>query len=281
MKNLIDLHVHSNYSDGTLTPTELVALANKKQLRAFALTDHDTTDGILDAFQAAKESGTGIEIIPGIELSTVYKKKDIHIVGLGININDCYFQDNLKQFQSARDVRNYKMIEKLQDKGISITIESMFEQFGDIVLTRAHFARYLQDRGYVSNMHDAFPKYIGDDAPCYVPKERVTPYQAIQLIHSSGGKAILAHPLLYNLSTEELDILIASLSKAGLDGLEVYYSQNRYGDEQKMKMIASKYNLKLSGGSDFHGSNKPNIQLGTGKGNVNMEYSIWKNLWLS
>ncbi len=278
MKDCIDLHVHSNYSDGTLSPTELVALATKKGLRAFALTDHDTIDGIAEALQAAATLNPKLEIIPGIELSTTYLGKDIHIVGLGIQKDDVYFQEALIKFQDSRHLRNLKMIEKLQAFDIDITEDKMLTAFGDTVWTRAHFGRYLQDHGYVANLWDAFPKYIGDDAPCFVPREKVTPYQGIKLIQEGGGIAILAHPLLYGLPTDELDTLVKKLADSGLDGIEAFYSSNRYGDEQRVKLLAKKYGLKLSGGSDFHGSNKPNIQLGTGKGNVMISYDIWKSL---
>ena len=276
MKKNIDLHVHSNCSDGTLSPIELVELAHKKNLMAFALTDHDTTDGIKEATIAAKSYD--IELIPGIELSTNYQNQDIHILGLRIDTEDVYFQEELMKFQDSRDIRNIKMIGKLQDAGIDITYDKMLARFSDSVWTRAHFARFLQDHNYVSNMWDAFPKYIGDDAPCFVPREKVTPFQAVQLIHEGGGYAILAHPLLYRLSNSRLDTLVMELKSSGLDGLEVMYSMNRKMDESDMKVLARKYGLKISGGSDFHGSNKPNIQLGTGKGNLNISYDVWKQI---
>ncbi len=276
MKDIIDLHVHSHCSDGTFSPTELVHLAAKKDLKAFALTDHDTTEGIDEAVLAGHL--LNIEVIPGIELSTNYHGKDIHIVGLGIEKDNAYFQESLLRFQNSRDIRNLKMITKLQESGIHITNESMYERFGNAIWTRAHFARFLQENGYVQKMWDAFPKYIGDDAPCFVPREKVTPFQGIQLIHEGGGKAILAHPLLYGYTVDELDCLVKELAFAGLDGMEVMYSMNGYGDEHRMKLLAKKYQLKPSGGSDFHGSNKPSIQLGTGKGNLCISYDVWKSI---
>lgn len=272
----IDLHVHSNASDGTLSPTELVALAVQKHMQAFALTDHDTTAGIEEAMVAGEEYG--IELIPGIELSTSYHGRDIHIVGLGIDPKNVYFQDFLIQFQESRHRRNRKMIEKLREYHIDITYEKMLEAFGDSIWTRAHFGRFLQENGYVRNMWDAFPKYIGDDAPCFVPREKVTPFQGIELIHQGGGYAILAHPLTYQLSNDKLDTLVKDLAEAGLDGMEVMYSTHIHGDESNMRMLAKKYNLKCSGGSDFHGANKPSIQLATGKGNLNMTYDVWEQI---
>lgn len=278
MKDLIDLHVHSHCSDGSFSPTELVALAAQKGLKAFALTDHDTTDGIDEAIHASAQLTSPIEIIPGIELSTYYNKKDIHIIGLGIQKDNIYFKEKLLVFQNSRDARNVKIMANLRDSGIDITHEKMHAAFGDTIWTRAHIAKFLFNHGYVKNQADAFARYIGDDAPCFVPRVEVTPYQGIDLIHEGGGVAILAHPLLYSLSTTELDTLVSKLVHAGLDGIEAMYSMNRYGDEQRMKTLAKKYSLKLSGGSDFHGSNRPNVQLGTGKGNINITYDTWKNL---
>lgn len=277
MKEYIDLHVHSNCSDGTLSPTELVNLALEISLKAFALTDHDTIAGIEEARQAA--SGTGLEVIPGIEFSTSYEGKDVHVLGLGIDDQDALFQEQLEAFQNSRKLRNDKMIALLQKAGISISREIMEELYPDAVWTRAHFAAYLLQNGYVSSMDEAFTRFLGDHAPCFVPREKVTPYQAIDLIHQAGGKAILAHPLLYGLSREKLDLLVSRMKKAGADGIEAIYSSNRAGEENAMRQLAAKYQLKITGGSDFHGANKPKIHLGTGKGNLKISYDIWKNLW--
>lgn len=274
MEELIDLHVHSNCSDGTYTPEELVTYALQKGLKAFALTDHDTTAGIARAQRAA--SGTGLELIPGIELSTEYKGKDIHILGLGIDPENTHFQEQLLRFQNARDLRNEKMIEKLREHGIDITLEQMRACFPDSVWTRAHFARYLFDHGYVKEMWDAFDLYLGDHAPCFVPREKVTPFQAVQLIHEGGGYAVLAHPLLYRLGEESLNLLVKTLTGCGLDGIEAIYSTNRFSDETDMRQLARRYGLAITGGSDFHGSNKPSIDLGCGKGNLQIPYRLWK-----
>ena len=276
MEELIDLHVHSNCSDGTYTPEELVAYALEKGLKAFALTDHDTTAGIARAQRAA--SGTGLELIPGIELSTEYKGKDIHILGLGIDPENAYFQDQLLRFQNARNLRNEKMIEKLREHGIDITLEQRRACFPDSVWTRAHFARYLFDHGYVKEMWDAFDLYLGDHAPCFIPREKVTPFQAVQLIHEGGGYAVLAHPLLYRLGEEPLNLLVKTLTGCGLDGIEAIYSTNRFSDEADMRQLARRYGLAITGGSDFHGSNKPSIDLGCGKGNLRIPYRLWKTI---
>lgn len=272
----IDLHVHSNCSDGRLSPRELVAYAAEKGLAAMALTDHDTICGVSEAVKAAEQYG--LELIPGLEFSTNYKGIDVHVLGLDIAWQDPEFIRDLRDFQDSRDVRNRKMIAKMQEYGVDITYEKMAADNPDSVWTRANFARYLLDHGYVRSMPDAFARYIGDQAPCFVPREKVTPDQAVDLIHRAGGLAVLAHPMLYRLSDDELDQLVAMLKSHDLDGIEAIYSTYRWLDESRVKQLARKYELCITGGSDFHGSNKPDIDLGTGRGNLNIPYELWENL---
>ena len=272
----IDLHVHSNYSDGTCSPTKLVALAKKAQLSAIALTDHDTTDGLAKIFEAAGE--TDIEIIPGIEFSTEYLGIDIHILGLDMDWASSNFQTQLMLFKDSRKMRNEKMIKKLADTGIDISWEQMQKRFGKAVWTRAHFALYLLEHDYVKDIAEVFTKYIGDHSPYFVPREKVTPVQAVHLIRQYGGIPILAHPLAYGLSKEQLQILLEELKKAGLIGLEAIYSTHSKTDEDYLRQLARINQLGISGGSDFHGNNKPDIQLGIGKGNLRIPYDILKQL---
>ncbi|MDO4345636.1 MAG: PHP domain-containing protein [Eubacteriales bacterium] len=274
--NTIDLHVHSNISDGTYTPSQLVAYALQKKLRAMALTDHDSTDGLAEAFAAAE--GTGLELVPGIEFSTEYQGNDIHIVGLDIDFKDPEFAQSLCRFRNSRDIRNQKMIQKLQEADVDISMEQMTSLFGSAVLTRAHFARYLAEHGYVADMPEAFRKYIGEGCPCFVPREKVTPLQAVHLIYRTGGIAVLAHPMLYHLSGNAMDTLLVSLKKAGLVGIEALYSTHSRWEENQVRLLAKRHDLAISGGSDFHGSNKPKIDLGSGRGNLNIPYDILRNL---
>ena len=273
----IDLHTHSTCSDGTLTPTELVACAATKNLSALALTDHDTIAGIPEALAAA--ATYDLELIPGLEFSTNYNGRDIHVLGLNIRWQDPQFLKELKDFQDTRDLRNRKMIARLQEYNIDISWEKMAAENPDSVWTRANFGRYLLNHGYVRTIKDAFSRYIGDDAPCFVPREKVTPGQAVDLIHRAGGFAILAHPMLYKLSENDLDALVAHLkTDHALDGIEAIYSTYRWTDESRVRQLARKYSLCITGGSDFHGSNKPDIDLGTGRGNLRIPYVLWENL---
>ena len=272
----IDLHVHSSCSDGTYTPTQLVDYAIKKGLRAIALTDHDTTDGISEAIDAARH--TSLTIIPGIELSAAYQGKDIHILGFNIDPDNLHFQERLKTFQKARDQRNRTVIQRMQEQGLQITWEDMMENFPDSVWTRAHFARFLMETGQVHTLAEAFNRFLGDHAPCFVPRKMISPFVAIQLIHEGGGKAVLAHPLLYHLSKDQLEELTTLLANAGLDGIEAIYSTNRGMDETNLRLLAKKHGLFITGGSDFHGSNKPSIDLGCGKGNLKIPASLLEHL---
>ena len=276
MRGKIDLHVHSNYSDGTYTPQELVRIALEKGLRAFALTDHDTTEGIPLAAEAAR--GTGLEVIPGIEFSTSYQGKDVHILGLGICPEDRSFQEQLEYFKTSRERRYEKIIQKMQEKGLPISQEALEEKFPGAVVTRAHFARYLKEEGLVGSNQEAFDRYLGDHACCFVPREKVTPAQAVRLIKENGGYAVLAHPLIYGMAKEKLENLVKELKIFGLDGIEAIYSQNRWYDEGQMRALAKRHGLKITGGSDYHGANKPGIEMGCGKGNLSIPYEIWENL---
>lgn len=272
----IDLHTHSSYSDGTCSPAELVSLAARARLCAFALTDHDTIDGLTEGYEAACKAG--IEFVPGIEFSTEYLGKDVHILGLDIDWKSSDFQKQLTRFQNSREIRNEKIIKRLADTGIDISWEQMQENFGDNIWTRAHFGRYLLEHGYIKEISEAFTIYIGDDCPCFVPREKVTPVQAVELIRQSGGIPVLAHPVNYRLSEEQMRLLLQELKKAGLIALEAMYSSHTVSDESYVRQLARSFGLSISGGSDFHGSNKPEIKMGTGRGNLKISYDILKQL---
>lgn len=268
----VDLHTHSNKSDGSYSPTQLVDYAIAKGLRAIALTDHDTTDGLLEAITHANALSLAgfpsLEVVPGIEFSTKHEEKDIHIVGLYIAYDSPGFCDRLQEFVDSRTRRNIKMCGNLQGAGIDITYEKLQERNPDAVITRAHYASYLFEKGYVKSRQDAFAQYLGDHTKYFVPREKVTPAQAVSLILEAGGIPILAHPPLYHMGREHLDNLVSSLKGVGLMGIEALYSTYTNQDERDMLRLADKYDLLLSGGSDFHGANKPNLDLGTGYGRL-------------
>lgn len=272
----VDLHAHSCKSDGSLTPTELVELAVSKNLAAVALTDHDTEAGIDEALAAAE--GKDIEVIPGIEFSTEYEGRDIHIVGLYIDHKNETFQKYLRQFRDSRDLRNRKMCAKLQECGLDVRYEDMIKEFAGSVMTRAHYARYLFQKGYVKSMPEAFDRYVGDNAPCFIPREKVTPCQAVRLISDAGGVAVLAHPILYHLSDQRLEKLVSLLKDEGLTAIEAVYSTYNTAEERQIRNLAQKYDLLLSGGSDFHGKAKPGLELGTGYGKLYVPYEFLEKI---
>ena len=270
--NSIDLHTHTCKSDGSYTPTELVDYAIEKGLSAVAITDHDSIEGLDEALSHAKalreKSLPSIEVIPGIEFSTKYEQQDVHIVGLYIAYDSPVFLEPLNAFVNSRTNRNIKMCENLQSADIDITYEKLQARFPDAVITRAHYASYLLEQGYVKSRQDAFAKYLGDHTKYFVPREKVTPAQAVSLILQAGGVPILAHPPLYHMGQERLDALTASLKEDGLMGIEAFYSTYSNQDVRDMLHLAKKYDLLLSGGSDFHGANKPGLDLGCGYGKL-------------
>lgn len=272
----IDLHVHSDKSDGTVPPVKLVQLASERGLSAFALTDHDNTDGLIEAFDAA--SRYNIEVIPGIEFSTEYHGIDVHIVGLEFEWENPAFQTEIMAYRQERLRRNQKMIDKMAADGIDISLEKMEQAYGKNVWTRANFARYLADHGYAREIEDAFHTYVSETSKYFIPRQKISPFDAIKLIRRFNGIPVLAHPFQYHLSDEELITLIKDLKNAGLIGLEAYYSTYNEQQTSRLLALAGTFDLAPSGGSDFHGTNKPHITLGNGMHNLQIPYTILKSL---
>lgn len=278
----IDLHVHSNVSDGSFTPAEVVDLAYQAGLSAIALTDHDTTAGVQEALDAARQyqdTKRPLEVVPGVEISVGYKNSDIHMLGLMIDYDNKELVDTLSFVRKERDQRNWKMAENLANAGIDITMEKLIAQEEDgTVLTRAHFARYLALHGYADTVADAFAKYLQIDGPYYVHRNYISPEHAMKLIRGAGGLPVLAHPLLYKLEQTELEALVKRLAENGLGGIEAVYSSNQGQDEQYIRGLASEYGLAISGGTDFHGKVKPRLKIGIGRGNMDIPYEILEQL---
>ncbi len=268
----IDLHVHSTESDGTMTPQELMVHAKEIGLSAIALTDHDSIHGLAKARPVAES--LGLELVPGVELSTDCDGKEIHILGYYIDEHNRAFLDRLQEFVDGRDKRNAKMVALLREEGFDITMEKLYAAYSDSVITRAHFARYLVEHGFVKDRAAVFAKYLGSDCRCYVPREKITPFEAIRLIRLGGGLAFFAHPVLCRMSHGKLRSFLKELKDEGLAGIEAIYSMNTQEDEAAMLHFAREFGLLVSGGSDFHGANKPYINMGTGKGNLNIPYDV-------
>lgn len=272
----IDLHTHSTESDGTLSPDALVSLALQQGLAVIALTDHDTASGLMAARTAAKAQG--IELVNGIELSTDYQGTEVHMLGYFIDETNPVFAKRLEHFRQGREERNRKMARKLQEEGFSVSYEKLKELYPGTVITRAHFARYLVEEGLVKDRNTVFGKYLGNGCRCYVPREKISPFDAIELIHTGGGLAYFAHPILCRMPSQRLDALVKNLKEHGLTGLEAVYSTYLPAEERQIKRLAEKYDLLCSGGSDFHGANKPDIQLGRGRGNLHVPYLYFEQM---
>lgn len=270
--NLIDLHVHSNASDGSLTPAEVAEEAIAAGLKAIALTDHDTVDGIPEILEYTADRD--IEIIPGIELSCYYKKREIHILGFYADYQNPELQKELSALKEIRESRNIKMLELMQKDGLNITMEKLLHGNPDSVITRAHFARVLVEEGICKDKDTAFRKYIGIGCKYYLPKPEVSCETAMNILTKYTKGAFLAHPLLYHFGYNQIEELLLNLKELGLKGVEVYHSSNNMYESDKLRSMAKKLDLLTCGGSDFHGIIKPNIKIGTGRGGMKIPMKL-------
>lgn len=272
MEKLTDLHTHSTASDGTFSPSDVAALAKDAGLASVALTDHDTTDG-LDEFMEAGRS-LGIETIPGIELAAGYKNTELHIVGLFIDYKGSALKESMEFIVNERNERNKKMIKALSRIGMEISLQELEENAGGNIITRAHYANVMVNRGYVKNKEEAFDRYISSGRPGYVKRETLTPKSCIEVIRKSGGIPVLAHATLYGYGYLEIHNLVGELKEYGLGAMETLYSTYTFRQSEELRKICEYYKLEKSGGSDFHGLNKPDIKIGTGRGELRIPQSF-------
>lgn len=275
MNKIIDLHTHTTASDGTYSPEALIDYAQEKGLSSIAITDHDTIGGIEAALIQADQY-PDLEVIPGIEYSTNSDlcKSDIHILGYYMNIHDQTFTTKLNHIVDSRNLRNVKLVALMQSKGLPITMEDILATSEDGVITRAHFAKAMENVGIVKNMNKAFEKYIGDGKDFYIEREKVSQQMAIEMIIANGGVPVIAHPVLYKMNLKKLDKLLGELVSYGLKGIEGIYSTYRTHETQYIAAMAKDHGLIITGGSDFHGSHKPRIDLATGYGQLMVPYEI-------
>jgi predicted metal-dependent phosphoesterase TrpH len=243
----IDLHLHSTYSDGRHSPTELVDVAVKQNLAAISITDHDSLDGFRELSEAA--IGPRIEFISGIELSCVHNGRDLHVLGYGVDVDDNSFQSMLVQFRDSRELRGIRIVEKLKEMNIRIDTQTLLQKAGKGALGRPHIAEALVDGGYVKDYAEAFDRFIGEDCPAYVEKFKMTPRDAVGYIHASGGLAFVAHAGYY---IEDRDAFY-ELLEGGFDGIEIFHPKHTNSVVKTLSRIANEYGLLVSGGSDFHG----------------------------
>jgi 3',5'-nucleoside bisphosphate phosphatase len=258
-----DLHCHSSCSDGTMKPQELISLASQKNLQALSITDHDTINAYTDDLQLSAKQ-LGLELLPGVEFSTVLNNVSVHLLGYGFRLDSPQIAALCVRHKNRRTNRYRAILELLNAKGMPITEEELLEVVAasapsdqPTTVGRPHIALAMIQRGYVGTIQEAFRKYLGDGCSCYVQGEHVTPEETIDVIHQAGGVAIIAHPHL----VKDQKILLQLLDM-NFDGIECYYSRFPTKDHQRWLKIARHRNWLITGGSDFHGTVKPTISLG-------------------
>ena len=271
----IDFHTHSTCSDGTMTPTELVLHAKKQGLSVIALTDHDSVDGIKEASVVAKE--IEIEFVPGIEFSAA-DETETHIVGLFVDPENQELLSTVERLRTTRANRMKDTCNKLCALGMNITYQEVLHFAGDVFVGRAHIAQLMVNKGYCKTIKECFEKYIGLGKPAYSEKVDFCAEDAIRAINSSGGLSFLAHLHQTNYDINQLEALLIKLKKAGLTGIEGYYTEYTPEHVRQYRELALKLGLAISGGSDFHADIKPHIEIGVGEGNLKIPYYVYENL---
>lgn len=273
---MIDLHAHTSASDGTYSPKDLVKLAKSEGIEAIAITDHDTIEGLPEALEAGEKMG--VEVIPGVEISIDHQPGSMHVLGLFLDIENEKLKEYLTDLQTSRSSRNPRIIEKLNELGLSITMEEVEKISGGGQVGRPHIAAALLKNGHVRTIQHAFDKYLKKGAVAYFERHRLTREKAVDMIHGAGGLVILAHPHTLGVNGISLDNLMAELKEVGFDGLELFYNSHSPSDEDKLMKIVDKNGFVISGGTDFHGENKPSIKLGVGYGNMAIPYEVLQEM---
>jgi len=264
---IVDLHSHSTASDGSDPPRKVVELAVESGLSSLALTDHDTQEGLQEAASAAE--GSGLELIPGLELSLDFDRGGMHLIVLWLLPGSSPLGDRLAALRAGRDERNLRIVEMLSKVGLPITIEEVEEEAGGGSVGRPHIAAVMMSRGYVPDIRTAFDLWLGSGKPAYVGRNRLDAEEAISLARESGGVPVLAHPHTLGITTAgEMADLLARLRRAGLVGLEAVYPAYRRHEREGYADLARRFGLIPSGGSDYHGTYKPGLMLGSGYGDL-------------
>ena len=272
----IDLHTHSNFSDGSMTPTELVAHAKEKGIAAIALSDHDTVDGVAEALEAGKRFG--VEVVPAIELS-VQSATETHILGYYIDTESRVLVETLKKIKESRLSRTVNICRKLNALGFEVSIEEVAAIAPSGIIGRTHFAAVMVQKGYIGSIREGFDKYLANGRPAYDgDNQYLTAEAAVRLIDLCGGVSFVAHPHLIRLSDEELTIFLKKLKSYGLSGIEGYYNEYTPAMQEYFQNKARELGLAVSGGSDFHAKMKPHIEIGVGQGDMLVPYSVLETI---
>jgi predicted metal-dependent phosphoesterase TrpH len=273
----IDLHAHTFHSDGTAAPGEVVRLAKEAGLRAVAITDHDTTAG----WEEAREAGRalGVEVIGGAEVTARFPGRAMHVLAYGWDVRDPAMQALLREIRAGRDARNPRILDRLAALGCAVSIDDVHAEARGEAVGRPHIARALVKKGYAPDVRAAFSLFLRDGGPAYVPTETVEPAQVIATVAAAGGVAVLAHPKQLRLEGPLApEALVRDLAAAGLGGVEVWHPSHDAVQRAAWLELAKAHGLVPSGGSDFHGANKPDVRIGTGDGTIDVGYETWEAL---
>ena len=272
----IDLHTHSLCSDGAQTPADVVRTAYDAGLAAIALSDHDCITGVQEAMDTGK--ALGVEVIPAVELSA-QSDTELHILGYFVDIHNKKLQDAMAYALQVRNERQVEVCQKLNEQGFQITMDELrAEAGGNDVLCRAHFAKIMVRKGYAESVKDAFNRYLSVGCYAYSNRQALTGPEAVSLIRDAGGIAVAAHLHLIKMPDDQLREYLKELIPYGLDGVEGYYTDYTPDMEQRYRAMAKELGLVISGGTDYHGANKPHITIGKGKGNLDIPYSVLEGL---
>jgi hypothetical protein len=270
--DFVDLHLHTTASDGVMTPSEVVRYAKSKGLRAIAITDHDTIEGLEEGLSEGMR--LGFEVIPGIEISAEHSPGSMHLLGFFLDIGNPLLNERLEYLQKARAERNPKIAERLKSLGVDLNYEEVLEASGGGQVGRPHFAQVLLEKRYVRTFQEAFDRFLKKGAPAYVDKFRFSAREAIRFIKEARGLAVLAHPNTLGLEGQKLQDLILRLVGEGLAGIEAFYPEHSALEVAQYKAIAEKYGLLTTGGTDYHGIEKNGVDIGGGHGELRFPYSM-------
>ena len=268
----IDLHLHTTHSDGSFSTRDVMAFAKQAGLTALAITDHDIVEGIAEATAIGAE--LGIEVVPGVEISSRLGESELHILGYFLNWTDPLLAQRLSTLRDSRHTRNPKIVQRLNELGIPMTYEEVRALAGTESVGRPHIARLLMEKKFVTSAKEAFDRYLANGRPAFVDRELPEPAEAVRWIREAGGVPVLAHPTWVRTSADGLRTLVRELKVAGLGGIEVHYSTHTPSQTTEYLELAKQCDLLVTGGSDFHGVTKPDIEVGIGRGQLKVSEKL-------
>lgn len=277
MPDWIDLHVHTLASDGSDTPADVVRMAVELGLRAVAVTDHDTFAGLPEAIEAGARYG--VEVVPGVELSTIYDGVEVHVLGYYMDAGHPRLRAMMARATAERNARNETMVQRLHDAGYPVTMDALHAAFpGQTMLGRPHISEYLMRHGYVASVQDGMKNLLGRGKPFYVARYNIPLEESVETLRAAGGLPVVAHLFKYRYTPEQLTAMVDAAAAAGAVGLEAMYTNYTPEQEQAVRVLAAERGLLCTGGTDYHGARKPDIALGRGFGNLRVPYALLEGL---